>query len=306
MADVVSDDPRIGQREGRIAEAGRERGRRGPIGRRRLPQTPGGRRPFAYGSVRVPEGAVIGVDDVAAAQSLGQGAAPSLPRLGEEEAQSVAKEPVELFAPAGRDAEEHECADVSGKTFGVGQRQSATPRSAEDQPVPDAEVRPEPFDVGDQVVGGVARQVRVGRTGVGAAASAVALIEEDDVVPRRIEELALPRRTAGARAAVEHEGGPALRIAAGLPVDQVAAADVQHAVGMGLDGGIQAGHAVSARSSVTPADRPRPGRRRAAPRRSSSPETAGTRGSRFRAGGTGCRHPLRRASRCRCRSRRRR
>jgi hypothetical protein len=94
--------------------------------------------------------------------------------------------------------------------------------------------------VGDQVVRGVGGQVggRVAR--VRAAAAAVALVEQDDPVALRVERAPLAVAAPRAGAAVHDERGLAFRVAADLPVDEVAVADVEQAVVVRLDRGIQA------------------------------------------------------------------
>jgi hypothetical protein len=61
------------------------------------------------------------------------------------------------------------------------------------------------------------------------ASAAVALVEEDGEVGVRVEERAKPRRAPGPWAAVKDHGRLALRVAAQLPMDEVAVADVQQA-----------------------------------------------------------------------------
>src|SRR5262249_46960160 len=100
-------------------------------------------------------------------------------------------------------------------------------------------------NIGDQVVGGVGRQVYVGRARVGSAAPAVALVEQDDAVPGWVEEPAVPPRTAGAWTAVQYKSWLAVRIPTRFPVDEVAASDLQHAVCIGFDLGIESCHTLS-------------------------------------------------------------
>src|SRR5262249_36565317 len=65
--------------------------------------------------------------------------------------------------------------------------------------------------------------------GVGSAAPAVSLVEQDDPEPVRVEGAALADGAARARAAVHDQGRDAVRVAARLPVDEVAVAGVEHA-----------------------------------------------------------------------------
>lgn len=100
----------------------------------------------------------------------------------------------------------------------------------------------EALDVGDQVVGGVGGQVDIRGACMGRAATAVALNVEDDPVAVGIEEAAVPRGAAGAGAAVEDEGGLALGVAAGPPIQDMSVADVESAAVVGLEYRIEDGH----------------------------------------------------------------
>src|SRR5205809_6674574 len=113
--------------------------------------------------------------------------------------------------------------------LGVREGERASPRAAPDEPALDPEVDPQQFDVRDQVLRRVGRQVDVGLARVRRAATAVALIEENDEVLRRIEERPVPRCTPGAGASVEDERGLADRDAIRLEGDEVAVPDVQDA-----------------------------------------------------------------------------
>ena len=70
---------------------------------------------------------------------------------------------------------------------------------------------------------------------MGRAAPAVALVEENDPVRGRIEQPPHARRASAAGPAVENHRRLAARIAAGLPVDVVPVADVEHAAVVRLD-----------------------------------------------------------------------
>ena len=88
----------------------------------------------------------------------------------------------------------------------------------------------EPLDILDQVPG------RVGlEAGMRRRAAAAALVEQGDVVARGIELAAMIGAAAGAGAAMQHHRRLALRIAALLPVERVAVADVEPAGPVGLD-----------------------------------------------------------------------
>lgn len=84
-------------------------------------------------------------------------------------------------------------------------------------PLVDTEVFAQLLHVGDQVLGGVELHVggRVAHAGCASAASA--LIEEDDPVTLRIEGLAGACRAPRTGAALHHESGLTVRVAARLP-----------------------------------------------------------------------------------------
>jgi hypothetical protein len=67
------------------------------------------------------------------------------------------------------------------------------------------------------------------------AATAPALVEEDDAVPLRIEEAPVSFPGARARSAVHDERGLPCRVAADLPVHLVPVAHVEEAGVVGLD-----------------------------------------------------------------------
>jgi hypothetical protein len=86
------------------------------------------------------------------------------------------------------------------------------------------------FHVGDQVPGRVVLE-----TCMRPAAAAAALVEEDDAIARGIEKPACARIAARAGTAVQENRGPALGIAAFLPVDLVTMADGQVSLAACLD-----------------------------------------------------------------------
>ena len=109
----------------------------------------------------------------------------------------------------------------------VGETEDASPRPTDDQPSLDAKRQAQAFDVAHEVVRPVRAQVggRIG--GMGARAAAVALVEENDAIRRRIEQAAKPGRAPGSRPAVKDDRRLACRIAACLPVKGVAVADIE-------------------------------------------------------------------------------
>jgi hypothetical protein len=109
----------------------------------------------------------------------------------------------------------------------------------------DAEVLAQPFHVGQQVPGGVVAHVRGGVAGVRRAPPAGTLVEQDHLVPLRIEVPAVARLAPRSRPAVHHQGRLALRVAAGFPVHEVPVADVEHSLVVRLDRRIELVHVVT-------------------------------------------------------------
>jgi hypothetical protein len=87
----------------------------------------------------------------------------------------------------------------------------------------------------DEVLRRVRRQSTSGLAGVRRAPPASALIEQHDTVRGRIEQPAAPRRAARPGSAVDHERRLAVGVPARLPRHEVAVADVEHPVPIGLD-----------------------------------------------------------------------
>src|SRR5512132_1041560 len=128
--------------------------------------------------------------------------------------------------------------------FAVRESECASPRPARHQPALYAEAFAQALDVRYEVRRRVARQVDVGLARVRGASAAVPLVEQDRPVDLRVEQPTLPRRAARPRTAVQDDSRPPVRVAAHLPVQEVALADVEHAVVVGLDRGIQPGHSL--------------------------------------------------------------
>jgi hypothetical protein len=166
----------------------------------------------------------------------------SLPLFREEGGYAAAKQPVALRLASGRYAKEDELADAGGKLLGVSQGESTAPGAAENEPPVDREVFAESFDVSDQILGGVGGEVDLGCAGMRCAPAAVALVEEYDAVDGGIEKATVPRGTSGAGAAVQYESGLAVRVAALLPVHEVAVAGLEHTVLVGLDRRVECTH----------------------------------------------------------------
>ena len=112
----------------------------------------------------------------------------------------------------------------------VGEGEGAAPGAAEDLPGVDRQRRPQPLDVLDQFLGRVLLDRRVRRALAGAA-----LVEEDDAVPRRVEEAPIRRVDTSAGPAVEEDGRLACRVADLFVVELVQVGDAETAAPKRLD-----------------------------------------------------------------------
>jgi hypothetical protein len=79
-------------------------------------------------------------DDIAIAVGRRDRGAEALPLFREQHSPPTAEPPVELLAPAGRDAEQDDLRDAIRVSFGVGESQYAAPRPPDHQPSIDIEV----------------------------------------------------------------------------------------------------------------------------------------------------------------------
>ena len=206
-----------------------------------LPPAPVAGGPFPHRRVRVGQQPGVGVGQVAVPVGRRDPVAEAGPLLGEQPPH-LAGDPVDLVAAGGGHRDQDHLGHPLGVPLGIGQAQGGAPGAAEHQPPLDPEVAAELLDVAQQVVGGVDRQVGGRVAGVGAAAPAAPLVEQDHPVGVGVEDPPHPRRAARPRAAVEHHRRLALGVAAHLPVDELAVADLQHALIVGLDLGVAPRH----------------------------------------------------------------
>jgi len=255
VGNVVGHDARKRQRVGGIGESRGKLQTRRPRQRRGLPQAPGVGGSLADRRVGMVQPSGVGLDDIAAALGFRQRCAQTLPLFGEEDGDPTTEEPVHFRVSAGRDPEVNHLADPLGISLGVGEREGTAPGAAEYQPIVDLQVLPQVLHVSDEVLGRVARQVGLQQAGVRRAPAAVALIEEHEAVGAGIEEPAVPRRTSRAGAAMHDDGRLPTRIAADLPVDELAVTHRQMPMLVRLDLGIQVGHDQSCASCAVPNSR---------------------------------------------------
>ncbi|KAG1190673.1 hypothetical protein G6F35_013892 [Rhizopus arrhizus] len=166
-----------------------------------------------------------------AAFGVGDGRQIFFPAVREEPRRAFLVEPLDFRAAQAEDAAHHQFAHVRRVRLGVSQRQGRPPRPAEHQPLVRAhDLGAQALDIGHQVPGRVVVQA-----GVRLGTAATALIEQQHVVALRIEQLTMHGRTTAARAAMQEDGGLAVRIARHFPIDLVAVAGIQDAVAVGFD-----------------------------------------------------------------------
>src|SRR5690349_4131174 len=101
--------------------------------------------------------------------------------------------------------------------FRIGERQRAPPRPAENQPALDPEHFPEALDIRHQMPRGIRLQARIG-----SGTAAAALVEQEHAIALRIEQLAMNRREAAARAPVQEYRRLPVRVSAQLPINSMA------------------------------------------------------------------------------------
>ncbi len=96
----------------------------------------------------------------------------------------------------------------------------------------------ESLGVGDQVVGGVGREIGVRLFGQRSAPATAALVEENHARPVEIEHLRDAPIEASAGSAVEEDGRVAVLVAVHLPGDGVPVTHLEHALVEGLAHGM--------------------------------------------------------------------
>ena len=240
--EVVRDDARERHAEPRVLVA-RVRLRVG--GRRHdgvLPRAPVARGLLAHGYVRIVQQLVVGSDEVAVAHALGDAGPETLPCLREVPADTVVQ-PVDLRPACRADCHQHHLRHPIRMLLRVRERERRAPAVAEHEPPLDTEVLAELLDVTDEVRRRVRCEIGGRLARVRGAATRSALVEQDDPVPARVEEPPVGRCTTAARSAVQDDRRLARCRTAGLPVDDVAVAHIEHPALGGLDRRVEVGHA---------------------------------------------------------------
>ncbi|CFP67388.1 Uncharacterised protein [Bordetella pertussis] len=186
-----------------------------------FPAAPGLGRAQLFGRIVAGQAPVVGRDQVAALFGR-DGRHVFFPAVGKQPRRAFLVEPLHFGAPQPENPAHHQFADMLRVGLRVSQRQGRAPRAAEHQPALGAHhFGAQVLDVGHQVPGGVVLQA-----GVRQRAAAAALVEQQHVVAARVEQLAVHRRAAAARAAMQEYRRLALRVAAQLPIDLVAVAGI--------------------------------------------------------------------------------
>ena len=245
VAPEVGDDPRERQPELGVLVARAGRGCRHDCV---LPLAPVAGSPGAHRGVRAMQETAVGLGKIALTVVLRDAVAVTVPRLWKQLAEAPGDE-VGLRSSAGSGAGQHQPGDKLHVALGIGESENRSPGAAEDQPPVDTEVPPQSLQVGEEVLGRVGAEIGVRVARVGTAPTAAALIEENDPVGGGIEVAPQTGRAAGARSAVEDDGGLAGRVTAGLPIHLVAVPDVEHAVLVRFDLRVERGHSLQAAAS---------------------------------------------------------
>lgn len=112
--------------------------------------------------------------------------------------------------------------------------ESASPRTAKDDPLVNAQVLTQTLDISNQSPGGV-----VLKRGGGGRLAGTALVEKDDAVDLGVKVAAVVAADTATGATVEIDHGLALGVAGLLIVDGVDVGDLEEALVVGLDLGVQ-------------------------------------------------------------------
>jgi hypothetical protein len=156
-------------------------------------------------------------------------------RLGEVPAHPPS-DPLGVDGPGDRDGPEDDRADPLRVGHPVRQGQGRAPRSPEQDPTLDAQVGPQPLEVGDEMGRSVDRQVGGGVLCRRSAPAGAPLVEEHDAVPAGVEEPRPPGRAARPRTAVEDHGRLPGRVAADLIVEALPVPNLEPALVVGRRG----------------------------------------------------------------------
>ena len=194
-----------------------------------------------HGRVGIHQQPVVRDAKITVAFGLADAVAEPGERLRKDPAET-ADHHLDFAVTVGAKAHHHDLADPLGMPDRVGQAQHRAPGSTEQEPLVDAEVDAQAFEIAQEMFRGVGGKVHVGITGERQAAATPTLVEQHGPVARRIEVPAQPFAAAAAGPAVDHHGRFTLGVSTGLPVERVPATDVEHAVVVRFDLGVEPGH----------------------------------------------------------------
>ena len=199
-----------------------------------LPRAPVRGSLLANSRVRVVQQSGVRRREVAVPIRLWHTIAKPFPFLGKQPT-DITGDPFDLAPGRVGDADQDHLSDALGMALGVRQPEGHAMREAVHEPPVDAEVLAQSLDVGDEVVRRVDAEVDIGLAGVWRAPAGAPLVEQDDSIGRRVEVPAIPRTAPRPWAAVQDDGGLAVRVPAHLPIQALSVTHVEHPGGVGLD-----------------------------------------------------------------------
>jgi hypothetical protein len=166
---------------------------------------------------------------------FGDGFLKPLPQVGKEPRRAAAIEPVQFGPHPQEHPAQHQPRDMVRMRLRIGQGQRGPPAAPEQQPAVDAKPGADQGDVVDQMRGGVGLHRRGGPR-----PPAAALVEQHDAEMLGVEKAAHVGAAAAAGAAMQHQDGPPLGVAAFLGIQDVAVAHVDLVAGKGFDRRVKA------------------------------------------------------------------
>ncbi len=197
--------------------------------RARFPHAPCLRGAHAFDRVLRRQTRVVCTQQIAALR-FGDGRDVVLPRIGIERGRAALVEPVDLALAQEKNPAQHELGRDVRVLLRIRERERRAPRATKDLPPRNVEMGPQRFHVRDEIPRGVVVEARVRD-----AATAPALIEEDDAIRAGVEESALLWVAAAAGTAVDEDDGLAVRVAGLLVVNRVHRRDAQRSAVVRFD-----------------------------------------------------------------------